>query len=85
MFKDSGGALRLQTLKKMSEAEEGFEVEKARIMHIKRQMSNTGTVNRVFLEAELERARVAQDLYREEAVMYATMLTAYATLVQNPR
>lgn len=83
-FKDTNGTLRLQTMQKMVEAEEGYEVTKAKIMQIKARMNETiaGTEVWTSLNSRLKEAREAEDLYRQEVIMYATMLTAYATLAK---
>lgn len=83
-FKDTSGTLRLQTMQNMVEAEEGYEVTKAKIMQIKARMNETivGTEVWTSLDSRLKEAREAEGLYRQEVIMYATMLTAYATLAK---
>jgi hypothetical protein len=83
-FKDTDGKLRLATMQKMMEAEEGYEIAKAGISRIKTQMANSipGLGAWTHLELKLKECRETEDLYRQEVIMYATMLTAYATLAK---
>lgn len=83
-FKDTDGKLRLATMQKMHEAEEGYEITKAGISRIKAEMAKSipGMGAWTHLDIKLQEYRQTEDLYRQDVIMYATMLTAYATLAK---